>query len=88
MADDLIPYEGPPALLTEREARLAGSTSNRLLALRGMLDDEVQGGSITVKTTYGTQSQTLTSVDTEALVAFLIERDEQLLIGLNIELEK
>lgn len=87
MKTDLTLYE-PPKLLTEREVRIAGATSNRLLSLRGFLADCVQSGSITVKTEYGSQSLTLPALDMEALIALMIERDEALLVGLNIELEK
>jgi hypothetical protein len=84
---DLTIYK-PPALLTEREARIAGATSNRLCALRGMLKQGVRGGSLTVATPNGTQSLALTSVDVEALIDFLRERDELFLTALNIEIEK
>jgi hypothetical protein len=87
MGQDLIIYD-PPARMTEREARIAGATSNRLLNLRGFLSQGVRGGSLTVSTKNGGQSQTLTQDELEALIALLIERDEALLIGLNIEIEK
>lgn len=78
----------PPKLLTEREVRLAGSTSHRLLSLRGTLRQGVASGTFTVSTSNGTVSLPITSVDTEALIALLIERDEAFLTGLNIELEQ
>jgi hypothetical protein len=85
---EVVPYK-EPARMTEREARLAGQTSNRLCSLRGFLKQGVAGGSsLTVKTTNGIQSLALHGIDTEALIALLIERDEAFLIGLNIEIEK
>jgi hypothetical protein len=87
MPNDLIEYT-PPALLTEREVRLAGATSNRLCNLRGALKDVTTGGSLVVTTRNGSSSMNLTSIDMEALLGLLIERDEQFLTSLNIELEK
>jgi hypothetical protein len=87
LSNDLVIYK-PPALLTEREARLAGATSNRLLSLRGFLKQGIKGGSVTAQTTNGAQSLTLLLDELEAVIALLIERDEAFLIGLNIEIEK
>lgn len=85
---DIVVYD-PPKLLTEKEVRIAGATSNRLLSLRGFLAQGVAGGgSLTIKTRNGTQSLALHSVDAEALIALMIERDEALLVGLNIEIER
>jgi hypothetical protein len=84
---DLVPYV-EPFRMTEREARTAGMTSNRLSGLRGSLRQGIKGGQLNVRTTNGNLALALTMVDTEALVALLIERDEALLIGLNIEIEK
>lgn len=85
--NDIIPYV-EPARLTEREARLAGQVSNRLCSLRGLLAQGVTGGSLTTQTRNGTQSLSLVSVDVEALIALLKERDEAFLTGLNIEIEQ
>jgi hypothetical protein len=84
--NSIVPYK-EPARLTEREARLAGQTSNRLCGLRGFLAQGVNSGSLTIQTKNGAQSLTLSSVDTEALIGLLKERDEAFLIGLNIEIE-
>ena len=78
----------PPKRMTEREARLAGATSNMLLGLRGALSQGIAGGSLTIKTNNGSQSITLKIAEVEALIGLLIERDEAFLIGLDIELER
>ncbi|MGX7894958.1 hypothetical protein [Tsuneonella sp. HG222] len=75
------------AMLSEREARLAGASSNRLCGLRGVIEQGLLGGSLVLATSNGTQSVVLTETDAVALVALLREREETLLIGLNIELE-
>lgn len=77
-----------PALMTEREARIAGITSNRLCSLRGMLKQGIEGATLSIKTTNGTIALPLPYVDTEAIVSLLKERDEQFLTALNIELEQ
>lgn len=83
----LVKYNSP-ARITEREVRIAGVTSNRLLSLRGMLSQGIREGSIAVRTTNGNQAITLPINEMEAVIALLIERDEAFLIGLDIELEK
>ena len=85
--NDLVPYT-PPARMTEKEVRIAGATSNRLCGLRGALSQGVEGGSLTFKTKNGSQSQALTQSEIEALIDLLIERDEALLTGLDIQLER
>jgi hypothetical protein len=84
---DLTIYE-PPKLLTEREVRLAGQTSNRLQTLRGFLSQGVSGGSVTVTSSNGSASLSLVRHEMEALIDLMIERDEQFLTSLNIELER
>lgn len=86
MSNDLIVYEAPK-LLTEREVRIAGATSNRLCNLRGMLKMGVVDGALVSRTRNGSSSMTLPKEDIEALIALMIERDEAFLVGLNIELE-
>ena len=84
---DLVLYEAP-ALLTEREVRIAGQTSNRLMSFRGFLKQRTTGGSLTISSANGSASVTLTKIDMEAILGLLIERDEQFLTALNIELER
>jgi hypothetical protein len=73
--------------MTEREVRIAGSTSQRLRNLRGILRQGVREGSLAIRTNNGAQSFTLYVEEVEALLDLLIERDEMFLTGLNIELE-
>jgi hypothetical protein len=90
MTTDIVPYN-PPKLLTEREVRLAGATSIRLGSLRDMLKEGIAGANLTVSLNprgTGTVSLVLTKTDGEAILAFLKERDELFLTGLNIELEQ
>jgi hypothetical protein len=87
MGTALTEYD-PPKFMTEREARLAGATSNRLSSLRGFLKTGTTGGSLTVTSTNGSASLAMTQIDMEALLGLLIERDEQFLTSLNIELER
>ena len=82
-----IVHYTPPKFMTEREARMAGQVSNRRISLRGALKQGLRGGSLHVSTENGSQSLALPSVDLEAVIALLIERDEAFLTGLNIELE-
>lgn len=77
----------PKGRITEREVRAAGVTSNRRRNLIGALAQGIKGGSLTVSTRNGSQSLALTSIDTEALIGLLLERDEAFLIGLDIELD-
>lgn len=70
--------------LTEAEVRIAGHASQRLLTLRTMLADIAKGG--TLQTRAGTLQ--LNSTDTQAVLALLIERDEQFLIQLDIQLAR
>lgn len=75
----------PAALprLTEREVRIAGHTSQRLLTLRTMA---ARPGDGTLQTPQGTLK--LGKADIEAVLALLIERDENLLVQLDIEIER
>ena len=57
-----------PALLTEREVRIAGQTSNRLCTLRGVLKQGLEGGSLTTKTSNGSASLALSYVDIMDLI--------------------
>lgn len=83
---NLIEYD-PPKMLSMREARMAGATANRLLNLRHTLR-QLESGSLTMKTRNGTQSMSLTRNDLEAVMGLLMERDEQFLTGLNIEINE
>lgn len=88
--NDLIPYD-PPKLLTEREVRAAGVVSNRRANVRSMLDRKIRGASLTIKDARGTADTLILNLpenDAEAVLALLLERDEQFLTSLNIELEK
>lgn len=87
MGTALIPHEAP-ALLSLREVRLAGQTANRLSTLRGALATGLKGGSLTIQTRNGTSSLALTSIDMEALISLLTERDELFLTSLNIEIKE
>jgi hypothetical protein len=60
---DLVPYV-EPFRMTEREARTAGMTSNRLSGLRGSLRQGIKGGQLNVRTTNGNLALALTMVDT------------------------
>lgn len=78
----------PPGIMTEREVRTAGLTSNRLCTFRGMLRQGIEGSTLSIKTRGGgTVAMPMSSIDTEALIGLLKERDETFLIALNIELE-
>lgn len=84
----LIPYK-PPALLTEREVRLAALVSNRRHNVREALGS-VQTAVLVIKDKRGHAYHAdikLPAVDAEAILALLLERDEQFLTSLNIELE-
>lgn len=86
--NDLILHH-PPALLTEREVRLAAVVSNRRYNVREALGN-VQTATLVIKDTRGTAYNAdirLPAVDAEALLGLLLERDEQFLTSLNIELE-
>jgi hypothetical protein len=84
---NLIKHD-PPKMLSMREARMAGATANRLLSLRGALRQGLESGSVTLKTSNGTQSITLPRNDLMAVVGLLVERDEHFLIGLNVEISE
>jgi hypothetical protein len=74
----------PPGRLTEREIRIAGHTCQRLITLRTMVERSSAGG--TIQTSAGTLQ--LQNGEMIAVLALLIERDEQLLIGLDIQLDR
>ncbi len=77
-----------PGLMTEREVRIAGITSNRLCTLRDILSAVIKGCTLSIATERGGHiAIPLTSVDTHAIVGLLKERDEQFLTSLNIELD-
>lgn len=76
----------PKGRLTEKEARVIGSTANRLLSLRGLYCD-CEGGSITVKQRTGSVTMAMTKADLLAALALLIERDSNFLSGFDIELD-
>jgi len=86
--NEIVPYD-PPKLLTEREVRAAGVVSNRRSNIRYALEG-VQSATLTVRDERGSAlnlTLNLPKNDAEALLAFLVERDEQFLTALNIELE-
>lgn len=73
-------------MMTEREVRLAGQSSNMLCQLRG-LSAEATGGNLAV-TANGAQHYIPLIGDTVlAVLDFLKEREEAFLTGLNVELE-
>lgn len=89
MSTDLIEYV-PPKLLTEREVRVAGVVSNQLCVLRSLVQDapKAKGSVLTVTNAFHTtDSIPLKGDDLVAVLGLLIERGEQFLTGLNIELE-
>lgn len=86
--NDLILYK-PPAVLTEREVRLAAIVSNRRHNVREALGS-IREATLVIKDKRGGVFNTdirLPAVDAEALLGLLLERDEQFLTSLNIELE-
>lgn len=76
--------ETPKGRLTEAEVRIAGHTSQRLLTLRTMRDNCTGGG--TVQNTLGTIQ--LQYADMQAILSLMIERDENLLIQLDIAIDR
>jgi hypothetical protein len=63
--------------------------ANRLPRLRHLLKEaESQTGSIFVGSGYGAKSIALGSVDIQAALALLIERDELLLASFNVKIER
>lgn len=87
--NEMIPYD-PPKLLTEREVRAAGVVSNRCANVRYALGN-VKAMTISVKDKRGAVYNldlNLPENDAEAVLALLLERDEQFLTSLNIELEQ
>lgn len=86
--NDLILYK-PPAVLTEREVRLAAVVSNRRHNVRDALIN-VREATLVIKDKRGSVFNAdikLPAVDAEAILSLLLERDEQFLTSLNIELE-
>lgn len=82
---NLIKYD-PPKMLSLREAQIAGSTAHRLMSLRHMLTKASHGATLAVSSRReGGIQLSLSPVDTEALIALLIERDIAFLTGLNVE---
>lgn len=70
--------------MTLTEARRVGAAANRLGLLRDALRDAV-AGTLTVKTERSsTQSIPLYSLDTEAMLSLLIEREEQFLVSMGV----
>lgn len=78
---DIVPAKGR---LTEHEVRVAGLTSTSLIVLKGMLANCSAGG--TVQTAGGTMK--LAKGEVEAVLALLTERAENLLIYLDIQLDR
>lgn len=79
----------PPAILTEREVRLAAVVSSRRHNVREAIGS-VQTAVLVLKDKRGHAFNVdikLPTADAEAVLALLLERDEQFLTSLNIELE-
>lgn len=74
----------PKGRLTEYEVRMAGLTSTALIAIRTLAANCSSGGTVTTKG--GTLN--LTTNDIEAVLALLTERGENLLIQLDIQLDR
>jgi hypothetical protein len=88
MNTDIVPYEAPK-LLTEREVRVAGIVSNRRCEVRRALGT-VRGATLIFRDKRGNAldlTLQVASDEADAVLAFLLERDEQFLTSLNIELE-
>lgn len=75
--------------LTEAEARRIGVAANRLPRLRYLRDEAAKEiGSIVVGSGYTAKSQSLGSLDLQAALSLLIERDELLLSSFNVKIER
>jgi hypothetical protein len=77
----VIPAKGR---LTEYEVRVAGLTSSALIVLNAMSVQSASGGKLT--TSGGEMA--LTQNDVQAVLSLLIERGENLLINLDIQLDR
>lgn len=73
--------------LTMAEARAVGAASNRLRNFRHLLSEGL-GGSLTVRMKFGTTAQALTTVDMEAILSLLIEREELFLGSFNVDISE
>lgn len=75
--------------LTEPEARRIGVAANRLPRLRTLLRKAAdKTGSVGVGYGYGAEGIQIGSIDLQAVLSLLIERDELLLASFNVTIER
>ena len=82
----VVPEREP---LTEQEARRIGVAANRLPRLRQLRQlGETHVGSIVIGSGISAQSMSLGTLDLQAALSLLIERDELLLASFNVKIER
>lgn len=74
--------------ITLVEAMRIGQSASRLQNLTTYRDRTVTSGGISIQTSNGTFSVALSRIDTEAVLALLIEREQAFLAAFNVEITK